>query len=127
MSGFIYLAHPFWHESESVRLARYEAGLEIVTDFIAQGKSVYSPIAHNFHIASRLPPELAHDHDHWMSIDLPILRRAESLIVIMLPGWKESAGVTRECEEARRIPIHIHYSHPSLAIRTRLEQLEALA
>jgi hypothetical protein len=63
------------------------------------GLTVIAPIAHSHPIADFLPIVRC-DHDFWMSQDLPLLRAADSVAVLILEGWRESRGVTRELEFA---------------------------
>jgi hypothetical protein len=47
------------------------------------------------------------DHEFWMKQDIPMLARAERLMVLMIDGWKQSRGVAEEIYFAinRRLPI----------------------
>ena len=41
--------------------------------------------------------------------DLPFLDFADKLVVLTLPGWKESKGIKRELEYARDKGIPVEY------------------
>ena len=106
MNGFIYLASPFWHESELIRLQRVNQVRKAAAELMEKGYVVYAPIAHGFDIAKHLSAAHRHSHDFWMAQDLPILARAETLWVLTLDGWQQSIGVKEEIvfATAARIP-----------------------
>jgi len=101
--GYIYLASPYAHADAEVREARYRAARECAIRFMRQGLCLYAPIVHNHPLASELPA----DHEYWMKMDLPILRRADELWVLKIDGWQQSRGVAREIKEATecRMPV----------------------
>lgn len=101
--GFIYLASPYAHADPEVREQRYRDARATCIVLMRQGLCIYSPIVHNHPLAGELPA----DHDFWMKMDLPILRRADELWVLKIPGWDVSKGVAREIKEATecRMPV----------------------
>jgi Domain of unknown function (DUF1937) len=96
MSAFEYLATPYSEYAAGLEEA-YKAALMIVVDFVKQGRCVYSPVVHS-HPVARAGMMDPLDHKLWMALDEPFMRAAGSLIVAMLPGWKESMGVHMEIE-----------------------------
>lgn len=109
MSGFIYLASPYWDPSELVRLQRVAAVRRRTGELLSTGHVVYSPICHNHGLVQFLPPALAHDHEFWMSIDLPILSQSDALWVLCLDGWTESRGIRREMAHAKDLNIPVTF------------------
>lgn len=91
-----YLASPYSHEDPAVRQSRFHAACAAAAALMCRGRLVFSPIAHSHSIAQYLPDEMVCDFDFWMLQDLPMLIRAQRLIVLMLDGWRESRGVHRE-------------------------------
>ena len=77
-----------------------------------RGISVFAPIAHSHPIADYMDERYRMDFDLWMRIDLPLLRCASEVHVLMLEGWQESRGVTRERQEAAVLKIPIQYVAP---------------
>lgn len=109
MSGFIYLASPYWHPDETIRLARVVQTKQKVAELLCQGFIIYSPIVHNHQLARLLPEEIRHNHDFWMGIDLPFLSRAKELWILCLDGWEASRGISDEVAHARSLSISILY------------------
>jgi hypothetical protein len=69
--------------------------------------TLFSPIVyyHPMAKAAGLPGHAAFWHQHCMSY----LRHASALFVLMIPGWKDSKGVTTEIQEAKLMGIPIAY------------------
>ena len=90
-----------------------------MTLMLQSGLAVYSPIVHCHELAkiADLPREAA----FWMKYNFTMLAAAEILGVLMLPGWKESVGVTAEISKARDnlaggSAIEIMYIEPKRSI-----------
>lgn len=84
---------------------RFEHVCRVAASIMADGHSVFSPIAHSHPIADYLPPSLRTDFEFWMAEDLPILRFADELQVLTLNGWRESKGIKREMAFAESLGI----------------------
>lgn len=106
VTRMIYLASPFWHESEEVRLLRVNLVRKAAAELMEKGYVVYSPIAHCIDISKHLYSANRHSHEFWMKQDLPILQRCDALWVLMLDGWRQSRGLQAEIHFAtdRSIP-----------------------
>ena len=106
----IYLASPYNHPSESVRIWRYEAALEVVAKMMLNYDAmVFSPIVHNHPITCK---RKVSEHDFWLPRDICILRRTDELRVLKLQGWQKSVGVSLEIEVAELINLDIEYIDP---------------
>lgn len=98
MKGIItYIAGPI-----SGRLNTYEQEFAAAAQHLMElGAVVLNP--------AMLPIGLK-SHQSYMNICLPMLREADS--VVMLPGWQESKGAQMELDEARRIGMPVwHFIH----------------
>lgn len=62
---------------------------------IACGVNLFSPIAHS-HPISVFGDLTQTDHTLWMRVDYPMMRAAMGLIIVEMPGWKDSIGVQEE-------------------------------
>jgi nucleoside 2-deoxyribosyltransferase len=109
MTGYIYLASPFWSESEIVRFHRYAKVKSKTAQILQAGHSVYSPIVHAFYLHYLLPEAIRHSHDFWLSHDFPLLHAAETLWIYQIEGWRESKGIAREIRFAEQLHIPIYY------------------
>ena len=108
----IYLCSPYSHPDPAVRHARYLAVCKKAAELILQEQVIFSPIAHSHPISEFMPPDKVTCFDTWMSVDVPILRRAETLAVLMLDGWQQSRGVAEEIRVATACRIPIRYLEP---------------
>ena len=61
------------------------------------GIVVFNPLSHSVPINEFLSN--VDSHEFWMSMDIPILRRCDELLVLGLEGWQESRGVQIEIFE----------------------------
>lgn len=94
MSRFSYLATPY---------SKYPGGLDAAWNdaccaaaaLLRAGVPVYSPIAHTHPIAINggIDPL---DHAFWLKTDEAMMDAADELIVVMMPGFAESAGILHE-------------------------------
>jgi hypothetical protein len=96
----IYLASPYTHADPAVRQRRFEAACQAAARLIRQGKTVFSPIAHS-HTICRYGLPL--DWQFWQPHDRRYLQACDEVIVLMLDGWEESAGVQAEIAIAREL------------------------
>lgn len=106
---FVYLASPYSHTDLAVMEDRFECACKVAAALMGEGYSVFSPIAHSHPLAAHMAEKLRTDFEFWMTQDLPILRFADELWVLMLPGWENSRGIKREMEYAASLGVHIHY------------------
>jgi hypothetical protein len=70
-----------------------------------QQKWTYSPIVHAHAAAKQY--EMPTDFAFWRAYNEAMLASSHGLIVLTLPGWQDSKGVTAEIEFAlaRKLPI----------------------
>lgn len=113
--SYIYLASPYSHEDAVVRHNRFLAAVVTVGELMHNGKTIYSPIAHNHEVFPHLPGAPT-DINFWWRHNRNMLRHADYLIVLQLPGWQASKGVKKEIYFARQtIDIMVEYIWPSEA------------
>ncbi len=102
----IYLATPFSSPDIEVRQARYEEACRETAELLREGKIVFSPIVHSYPLTEYGLPG---DWEFWQKVDSHMLRKADRLLVLMMPGWKESIGVQAEITLAERLGIGVEY------------------
>ena len=96
-----YLASPYSHPDEAVRTARYELAMSAKVWLIRQRIWTYSPIVawHETAKAHDLPLDAA----FWLDCNSDAQTACrDGTIVLCIPGWKESIGVTGEISFALR-------------------------
>jgi hypothetical protein len=97
MKNIVYLACPYTHASIDVRVSRFEASARAAAELIHQGMFVYSPIT----MTHPIDLVLAADggtmgSDYWCDFDEAFMSVCSEMIILMLPGWRESGGIRRE-------------------------------
>lgn len=104
----LYLASPYSSPDPIVRDQRARDAQRACVAFFHLDIPVFSPIAHWHEISwlFDLPTDIA----AWRVQCLSILKRADELAVLMLPGWEESRGVGEERKVAHdyHIPAKLY-------------------
>ena len=94
----LYLACPFTHNDPAIREHRYRTSCIAAAKLMKSGIVVFNPLSHSVPINEFLSD--IDSHEFWMSMDLPILRRCDEVLILGLEGWRESRGVRAEMFEA---------------------------
>ena len=104
----IYLASPYSHPEESIRIQRYDLAVAALVEFIKIGKLVYSPIAQCHICVTRhnLPAGSA----YWERYNNNFIERSDAVYVLCIDGWAESKGIRGEVAWAmlRGVPIEFY-------------------
>ncbi len=101
----IYLASPYSHPDPQVRRMRFEAACRAAARRMEAGLVVYSPIAHSVPVEAQMFGQ--QPHEFWMRQCVAVLRRCDSLHVLMLEGWEASKGVSEEIRIAEAIGMEV--------------------
>jgi len=104
MSSMIYLASPYTHSNPKVVQERYDRVMSATIRLLLHGNHVLSPIVYSHPIA--VDKQWAGVGEGgtfsvWSQFDYDLIDRCDLLAVLMLEGWKQSTGVTAECEHAQ--------------------------
>lgn len=105
----IFLASAYTHPDPQVREQRFHAACAATAALIQAGHLVYSPIVHS-HPLTRFG--LPGDWGFWRRLNHEHLEKSDVLVVLMLPGWEQSAGVQVEMQLARELGIPIDFWEP---------------
>lgn len=115
--SYVYLASPYSHPLEDIRIKRFNATAAAVGQMMEQyGQTIYSPIVHYHSVYPYLigAPTTA---DFWWPHNRNMLRHASFLRVLQLPGWQKSDGIKREINFARKhLDLMIEYIWPDESI-----------
>ena len=103
LPGAIYLAAPYTAQEPAVEQARMQAVKHVSDWLIRQGQVVFSPLEYTEAMQQRgiVPPQ------GWYLFDLAMLRGCVKLLVLALPGWRESQGVIMETAAAKALGIPV--------------------
>ena len=83
----------------------------IATELTNEGHAIYSPISSWHTIACKFG--MPKTFEFWERLNLSFLVQCKKLIVVMLPGWKESVGLQGEIEFAENMGMDIEYLDPA--------------
>lgn len=101
----IYLAHPFWSDSATIREERYKCVVEAGRELARLHKAQFlSPLLQGYVIDS----SETFGREYWISYSLALLSRCDSVLILPLTGWTESKGLQREIAAARTLGFPIH-------------------
>ena len=102
----VYLASPYSHSNPEVQEERFQAVCAQAAEMMRNGIFVFSPVSHSHPIAAYgLPGDWA----YWQTYDSLMLSRCDKLVVLCLPGWKESVGVQAEIRIAQELGLPVSY------------------
>ena len=101
-----YLACPYRAGSEAVEEQRLRIANSAMRALLEDDYLVFSPLSHS------APPldDVNQGAYDWLGLDLAILDRCDALIVLTVPGWRTSEGVTREIAAAERAGMPVLYA-----------------
>jgi hypothetical protein len=106
----VYLAAPYTHPSPDIRRLRVEAANRHAAELMKEGWVAFSPLSHSHSIAKQT--ELPTGWEFWRKFCETYVGLSRAVIVLMLPGWQESTGVTAEIALARSLNIPVEYREP---------------
>ena len=95
MSPILYLAVPFTHSDPKIRENRFQTACRAAAKLMESGITVFSPLSHSVPIVRHGNLDEL-DSTFWLSMDTPILRHCDEILVLCLDGWEESRGVKEE-------------------------------
>ena len=107
--GIVYLAAPYSHDDPAVKQQRFDLINQVAAHFMNDGLTIFSPISMSHPIAKYGLPT---DWDFWCNCDTKFIKASCELMVLQLPGWQESTGVTAEIEIANALDIPVTYIDP---------------
>lgn len=111
MTGFWYLATPYSKYPLGTMLAHQHA-CELAARLFRAGINVYSPIAHT-HALAEIGGLDGH-FDQWAAFDEALIAASDGLIVAMMRGWRESAGIAAEIAICTRLDKPVRYMETTL-------------
>lgn len=100
-----YLASPYTHPDPSVREHRYFEALRALGWLYKHGFNVHSSIVQNHPLA--VLKNLPDDINFWRDYNRAMIRFSAGVFILMLEGWRESAGIKEEIEFANFLGVKI--------------------
>lgn len=105
--SYTYIASPYSHSDHAIVKARHSVVLAYTAHLLHNRKMVFSPIVHCHEIAQLA--SIRGDFAFWKKYNNTMLSGASKLLVLQLPGWTESVGVSNEIAFAEGKGIKIKY------------------
>jgi hypothetical protein len=111
--SYFYVSNPY-SGSDELREQRALIAARVCGLLIKRDIHAWSPIVHN-HAMMKTFNEftLEERRSKILDFDFSLLRASTGMIVLTIPGWKESYGVGREIEVCRELNLPIKYLDPS--------------
>lgn len=126
MTKLYYFASPYSHSNKLVEIIRYEITIACAAALTKKGLRLLEPIAMCHEQSQR--HSLPSGYDFWQERDRGFIDRCDEVLVLQLPGWRESKGVTDEIQYAKKQGKLITYTTPDEVLGTDnyLEVIRAL-
>jgi len=115
-----YLGLPYTDDDPAVEDWRAEISNMIAVDLTKQGRIIFAPISAWHHLARKY--KLPGTFEYWLKLDEEFIKASKKLLIITLPGWRESKGVTGEIKLAEKYNVPIGYINPKPYIKLMEEQ-----
>lgn len=110
MSEIEYLALPYSDDDEEIMCFRAAVSDYIFAELSNEGRVIYAPISSCHNVARE--HDLPTDFNFWNKMCRAFVSASYKVIVIMLPGWEESTGLTAELKLARELGLEIEWLDP---------------
>ena len=113
----VYLATPYTKYKTGIHHAFVDAAT-LACEFVRAGINVFSPITmtHPMAIYGNIDPK---DVDLWVEHDKKMMNIADIAVVALMPGWRESKGVTFEIDYFRKYNKPVWYLHPDTLLLSK--------
>lgn len=105
-----YLGLPYSDDDPLVEDWRASISDRVAADLTKQGRIIFAPISAWHHIAKKY--KLPGTFEYWLKLDEEFIKASKKLLIITLPGWQESTGVSEEIKLAKKYSIPIDYIDP---------------
>lgn len=102
----VYLACPYSHPDPAIKELRHAIVNLYAYELMSQEIFVFSPLTHNVPLVQL---GMANNWNTWKKYDHLMLSKCDRLLVLKMPGWEESPGVTSEIEYARELGLPIDW------------------
>lgn len=107
-ASFKYLASPYSSPDLEVMEDRYQEAMYCTHWLLRTKVWVYSPIVHCHEMAKK--HDLPRDYLFWQHYNNAMISGSDGIIVLAIPGWQESRGVTDELKIARRLGLEVTFA-----------------
>lgn len=106
-----YLASPYSHENRIVMDYRYFLVAAAAAELYNRGFNLLEPIGSGHPIATKY--DLPKGYEYWQQRDRLMIERSDGVIVLTIPGWAQSKGVTDEIQYCKTLGKPVFYVNPA--------------
>jgi hypothetical protein len=110
MNELEYLAIPYSDNNSEIMDFRAAVSDYIFSELAKEGRIVYAPISSCHSIAKKYG--LPRTFEFWKKMCIEFVSSVHKIIVIKLPGWQSSVGLTAERKLAQQLGLKIEYMDP---------------
>jgi hypothetical protein len=103
----IYVASPYSHPDENIRIERFNKVSKFVTNLVSKGFCAISPITYGHTLLNY--KNMPTDFEFWNNFCISLLSKADILYVYKIEGWNQSKGLNEEIKYAQENNIEIIY------------------
>lgn len=103
----IYLASPYSHPDPLIMKTRFLLAEQATAELLMSGEIVFSPIVHCHEMAMRY--NMPTDFNFWSKYCCSMLRKADILYILAIPGWDTSIGVSAEHRLAKEMFMPVFF------------------
>jgi hypothetical protein len=108
LSKLQYIASPYNHPEDLVRIGNYEKVSKFTAKLVAEGGVAISPISYGHNLLD-FYENFPYDWEFWENFCLSLLSKCDELLVYQIDGWDKSRGVLSEIDFAIKNNIPITY------------------
>lgn len=106
----IYLASAYTHKDKITVIGRVKRINRCASRIMEHDHIVFSPISHSHYMA--MENEMPTTFEFWVRQNHAFIEWCDAVVVLMLPGWKDSKGVKDEVEFAKTLNKRVIYMMP---------------
>lgn len=103
----VYVASPYTHIDPAEVERRYREISRVCAKLVASGVMAISPVTYGHTLLEHYT--MPGDWDFWMNFCISLLSKCDKLMVVKMPGWETSRGVTAEIKFAQENGIEVEF------------------
>lgn len=107
MSKLIYIASPYSHPDDNIRIENFRKVSAFAAKLVSEGFVPITPITYGHTLLDFR--EMPNNWEFWRNFCITFLNKCDEMIVYKMDGWDKSRGVLDEIDYANKLGIPIKY------------------
>jgi hypothetical protein len=107
----VYFATPYRSFPDGPERAAAEAA-RLAGELMVEGVRLFAPIPYGHAICRQCPDMDPNDQEFWDEHNTPEMEDCEAIVVAMMPGWENSAGIAGERDFFNDAGRPVHFLDP---------------